>query len=134
MDTIKYLITGKYDHNDPAYQQGIKDYYESVSKSPYYAARRAESEKQEREERERMKVAMLNVPISDSKNKVEKGDLVVVPVDGLDGRRVTIQWKSMFKQASEDYFVVNFENVMRGTSRTMGRCTSSRIAPPLVSV
>ncbi|MCJ1386125.1 hypothetical protein MMC17_009250 [Xylographa soralifera] len=117
MDTIKYLITGKYDHNDPSYQQGIKDYYESVSKSPYYAARRAESEKQEREERERMKASMLNVPISDPKNKVEKGDLVVVPVDGLESRRVTIQWKRLFKQMSEEYLVVNFENVMRGMSR-----------------
>lgn len=115
MDTIKYLITGKYDHNDPSYQQGIKDYYESVSKSPYYAARRAESEKQEREERERMKVAMLNIPISDPKNKVEKGDLVAVPVDGLESRRVTIQWKKLFKQSSEDYLVVNFENLMRAS-------------------
>ena len=114
MDTVKYLITGKYDHNDPSYQQGIKDYYESVSQTPYYAAKRAESEQQERQERERMKVAMLNIPISDPKNKVEKGDLVAVPVDGLDSRRVTIQWLSHFKQASEDYLVVNFENVMRG--------------------
>ncbi|MCJ1400390.1 hypothetical protein MMC11_003595 [Xylographa trunciseda] len=115
MDTIKYLITGKYDRNDPSYQQGIKDYYDSVSQTPYYAARRAESEKQEREERERMKASMLNVPISDPKNKVEKGDLVVVPVNGLESRRMTIQWTSVFKQVKEDYLVVNFENVMRAS-------------------
>ena len=123
MDTIKYLITGKYDHNDPSYQQGIKDYYESVSKSPMYAARRAESEKQEREERERMKVAMLNIPISNPKNKVEQGDLVVVPVNGLESRRVTIKWVSHFQQQSEDYLVVNFSNITRGMSSKIDMCT-----------
>ena len=119
MDTIKYLLTGKYDTSDPSYQQGIKDHYQSIyDNSPMYAEARADDERRKQEElrRQREAAAVRFAPLSDSTNPAQKGDACAVPGDLLENNRVTIEWAQSLRQRKEDYFAVVFENATRGNA------------------